>query len=143
MIIPDVNLLIYAYDTNSPFHLKAAEWWQLCLMGKEVVGLPSPVLFGFLRVATSSRIFRHPMTPGEAIRHIQSWLQQPVVQILEAGPRHVHQVLKLIESAGCGGNLVTDAQIAAIAIENDATVYSSDTDFARFPQLAWKNPLSG
>ena len=101
------------------------------------------VIFGFVRVGTNARAFQHPMTPGEAAGHVRSWLGQPVAQIVESGPHHVDHVLKLLEGLGTAGNLVTDAQIAAIAIEHDAVLHTADTDFMRFPSLRWFNPITG
>jgi uncharacterized protein len=143
MIIPDVNLLLYAYDSESPFHRKAAAWWQGCLSGAEPVGLLHVVLFGFVRVATSSRAFRQPMAPDEAAGHVRSWLGQPIVQLLGPGPRHIEETLALLAAIGTAGNLVTDAQIAAIALEHAAVLHTSDADFVRFPGVRWSNPISG
>jgi uncharacterized protein len=143
MIIPDINLLLYAYDSGSPFHTRAAAWWRDCLSGSEPVGLPSVVLFGFLRVGTHARVFQNPMTPAEASVHVRSWLAQPVAQILEPGPDYIHRVLSLLEKLGTAGNLVTDAQIAALAIDHGAVVHTADADFLRFPGLRWFNPITG
>jgi toxin-antitoxin system PIN domain toxin len=142
MIVPDINLLLYAYDSDSPFHAKAAAWWQDCLSGTEPVRLPQVVVFGFLRIATSARVFQNPMTPTEASGHVRSWLLQPCAQILEPGPDHTNQVLNLLEKLGTVGNLVTDAQIAALAIEHGAVLHTADTDFLRFPGLRWFNPIT-
>jgi uncharacterized protein len=143
MIVPDINLLIYAYDQDSIFHVKAARWWQDHLSGTEPVGLLHVVAFGFLCVVTNARVFQNPMTVREAAGHIRSWLQQPVVQILQSGPTHFEQVLTLLENLGTAGNLVTDAQIAAVAIEHNAVLHSADGDFARLPGLRWHNPITG
>ncbi|GDY21220.1 ribonuclease VapC [Verrucomicrobiota bacterium] len=143
MIVPDINLLLYAYDADSPFHAKATAWWQGCLSGGEPVGLPPVVLFGFLRISTSARVFKNPMTPAEAAQHIRSWLVQPVAQILEPRSDHIEPVLNSLEKLGTAGNLVTDAQIAALAIEHGATLHTNDTDFMRFTGLRWFNPLTG
>ena len=143
MIIPDVNLLIYAYDAESPFHKAAASWWRRCLSATEPVGLPPVVLFGFLRVATSSRVFRDPMTPAEAASRVRGWLARPCVQILQPPANHAEQVLALLEELGVAGNLVTDAQIAALAIEYGATLHTADADFLRFAGLRWHNPITG
>lgn len=143
MIIPDINLLLYAYDSTSPFHAKAAGWWQACLSGTEAVGLASVVIFGFVRIGTSPRAFEHPMSPAEAAGHVRSWLAQPPVELLEPGPKHIEQVLKLLEELGTAGNLVSDAQMAAISMEYDAVIYTADTDFMRFPNLRWHNPITG
>lgn len=143
MIIPDLNLLLYAYDSDSPYHAKAAAWWQECLSGTEPVGLPPVVVFGFMRIATNARVFKDPMTPAEAAQHVRSWLMQPVAQILEPRDDHIEQVLQSLEKLGTAGNLVTDAQIAALAIGHDATLHTNDTDFMRFIALRWFNPLTG
>ena len=142
MIVPDINLLLYAYDADSPFHAKAGAWWQDCLSGTEPVLLPKVVAFGFVRVGTNARAFRQPLTVEEAAFHVRSWLGQDVVSIPETSPDHIERVLSLLESLGTAGNLVTDAQIAAIAIENDAVVHTADSDFIRFKGLRWRNPLN-
>lgn len=143
MIIPDVNLLLYACDSDSPSHARAAAWWRKCMSGTEPVGLPPVVVFGFLRIATNGRVFQNPMTAAEAIQHVRSWLTQPVVQIIETGSNHVGQVCQLLETLGTAGNLVTGTQIAALAIEYGAVVHTADADFLRFPRLRWFNPVTG
>lgn len=142
MIIPDINLLLYAYDSDSPFNEKAVAWWQRCLSGTEPVGIPQVVAFGFVRLGTHPSVFENPMTIAEASECVRSWLAQPVAQVLESGPDHLHQVLKLLETVGTGGNLVTDAQIAAMAIEYGAVLHTADADFMRFPALRWFNPVT-
>ncbi len=143
MIVPDVNLLLYAYDAGSRFHSAAAAWWRACLSGSEPVGLPSVVVFGFVRIGTNARVFEQPMTPGEAAGHVRAWLAQPVVQVLEPRADHIERVLSLLESMGTAGNLVTDAQIAALVLESDAVLHTTDTDVLRFTALRWLNPLTG
>ena len=143
MIVPDINLLIYAYDEESPFHEKAARWWKDTLSGEEPVGLPQVVVFGFVRVSTNPGAFRRPMTPAEASGHVRSWTAQPVVSQLDVDASHVEAVLKSLDGLGTAGNLVTDAQIAAVAIVHDAVVHTTDTDFIRFTGLRWFNPISG
>jgi hypothetical protein len=143
MIVPDINLLLYAYDAESSFHAPAAAWWQACLSGAEPVILPEVVAFGFVRVSTNARAFSHPLTAAEAASHVRSWLDQDVVTIPEPAPDHFERVLGLLESLGTAGNLVTDAQIAAIAIEQDAVLHTADADFMRFRGLRWQNPLTG
>jgi uncharacterized protein len=143
MIIPDINLLLYAYDSDSAFHAKAAAWWQNCLSGSEAVGIPQVVIFGFIRIGSHPRVFQNPMTLTELSENVRSWLAQPVVQILESGADHFDQVIKLLEAIGTAGNLVTDAQIAAFAIEYGAVLHTADSDFMRFPGLRWMNPLTG
>ena len=143
MIIPDINLLLYAYDTASPFHARAAAWWRACLSGAETVGLPQVVVFGFVRVGTNARVYEHPLTLAEATGHVHAWLAQSVVRPLDPNPDHIERVLKLLESLGTAGNLVTDAQIAAAAIEHDAVLHTADAHFVRFEDLRWLNPITG
>ena len=131
MIIPDINLLLYAYDSGSRFHAKAVGWWQSCLSGTEPVGLLHVVVFGFVRVATNARAFLNPMTPAEAASHVTSWLKQPPVQVLDPGPDHIRHVLNLLVSLGTAGNLVSDAQMAALAMDHGAVRVSGTAPVAR------------
>ena len=142
MIVPDANLLLYAYDTTSPFHEKARPWWETCLSGSEPVGLTHPTVFAFVRLGTSARVFASPMTLGEASSHVTSWLARGVTRVIEPADDHVRRVLELLSAAGsAGGNLVTDAQIAAIALTHRAVVHTADSDFRRFPELRCHYPL--
>jgi toxin-antitoxin system PIN domain toxin len=143
VIAPDINLLLYAYDSESPFHPSASAWWRRCLSQTEPIGLAPVVIFGFLRLATNPRAFRDPMTVAESVDRVRSWLEQGVVQVVEPGPHHVVEVMKLLEGLGAAGNLVTDAQIAAVAIEHGAVLHTADADFQRFPGLRWYNPITG
>lgn len=141
MIVPDINLLVYAYNSESPDHTMAAKWWQACLSGETPVGVPLVVIMGFIRVTTNPRVFEHPFTPKEAAGHVRSWLAQPRVSVLHTSEAHLDHVLGALEEIGTAGNLVTDAQIAALVIEHDATLYTADGDFMRFHGLRWRNPL--
>ncbi len=142
MIVPDANLLLYAYDDTSPFHDVARVWWSNCLSGSEPVGLANPVLFAFVRIATSTRAYIRPMSLADASAHVVSWLDRQITRFLQPDAAHVQQVLDLLcvaESAG--GNLVTDAQIASLAIAYRGTVHTADRDFTRFPGLQCRFPL--
>jgi toxin-antitoxin system PIN domain toxin len=142
VIVPDANLLLYAYDDSSPFHEKARLWWEECLSGQEPIGLTYPTLFAFLRIGTNGRIYTVPMTLGEASEHVRSWLARRVTQVLEPSADHTSQVIGLLEAAGgTAGNLVTDAQIAAFAESYRAVVHTADRDFLRFPQIHCHFPL--
>ncbi len=141
MIVPDANLLLYAYDSTSRFHEPAVTWWQGCLSGAEPVGLCGVVLFAFVRIGTSRTAFENPMSIEEAAEHVRSWLDRPVADFLITDEADVVQALQWLEAAGSGGNLTTDAQIAAIAHRHRATVHTADTDFNRFPGIRWHNPL--
>jgi toxin-antitoxin system PIN domain toxin len=142
VIVPDVNLLLYAYDDTSPFHARARQWWTDCLSGAEPVGLIYPVLFAFLRIATSTRAYLRPMSLDEASECVLSWLDRRVTRLLQPDAQHVAQVLNLLrEAASAGGNLVSDAQLAALAIAHRATVHTANRDFARFAGLKCNYPL--
>jgi toxin-antitoxin system PIN domain toxin len=141
VIVPDANLLLYAYDSESPFHAAASRWWAALLSGVEPVGLCPVVVFAFLRLSTHGKVFDRPLTVGEAAECIASWLARPNARLLVAGPGHIEAVTRLLTKAGTAGNLVTDAQIAALALEYGATVHTADTDFARLTGVSWKNPL--
>jgi hypothetical protein len=143
VILPDANLLLYAYNTSSPFHTKSAAWWSKCLSGSEPVVLCPVVLFGFVRIATSARAFPRPLTIQEASTHVHDWLEQPVAQLLEMEFQDIEQALTLLAEAGTGGNLTTDAQIAAVSLRLGAIVHTVDTDYVRFPRVRWFNPLTG
>lgn len=139
----DSNLLLYACDSESPFQKQAPEWWEHCLSGTEPVGLAQVVIFGFLRIATHVCVYHTLLTPTEAAEHIRSWLAQPFVELLQCSDLHVGAVLEALESIGTAGNLVTDAQIAALAIAHNAVVHTADSDFLRFAGLRWYNPITG
>jgi hypothetical protein len=141
VIVPDANLLLYAYDTSSPFHRPSADWWQACLSGDEEVGLCGVVLFAFVRVGTSRRAFTDPLTIAEAAAHVRSWLARSVTRYLSTDESDLARALAWLEAAAAGADLTTDAQIAAIADRHRATVHTADTDFGRFPGVRWHNPL--
>jgi toxin-antitoxin system PIN domain toxin len=142
MILPDVNLLLYAYDSSSRFHRASSEWLSTVLQGPELVGLCGPVIFAFVRIGTSNRAFEHPFTIEEACRHVAEWLEQPAAEFVEFQIADIYQALALLRQAGTGGNLTTDAQVAALALRLGAVVHSSDSDYARFSNLRWHNPLN-
>lgn len=141
MIVPDANLLLYAYDASSRFNDPAATWWERCLGGKEPIGLCPVILFAFVRIATSPKIYENPMSIEEAAERTRSWIEHPVTDVLLTQESDVLLALQWLEAAGAGANLTTDAQIAAVAFRHRATVHTADTDFARFPGVRWRNPI--
>ena len=143
MIFPDANLLLYAEDSLSLEHEPARRWWDACLSGSEPVLLSWPVINAFIRIATNPRLHERPLTLKEATDRVESWLQQPFVRVVSPTEFHwkIYQI-QLRESAALG-NLVSDAHLAALAIEHGATLFSTDRDFARFPSLKWRTPLEG
>ena len=142
MILPDINLLVYAHSGRAPLHEVSRIWWEGLIERDEPVGLPWVVVFGFVRLMTHPALLEKPITPAAAIDAVESWLAQPSVQILECGPRHLEIVRRLFENTAVGGNLATDTHLAALAIEHQCELHSNDADFARFPGLRWRNPLA-
>ena len=142
MILPDVNLLLYAHHLVFPQQREAQGWWERLLASDEEIGLASVVVFGFVRISTSARVLATPMSVDEAVARVRAWLAQPNVRRLDPGPRHLDIAFDLLRSTGAGGNLTTDAQIAALAMEHGAEIHSADTDFARFSGVRWRNPLA-
>ena len=141
MIIPDVNLLLYAEIDAFPQHAAARTWWEDALNGDRQVGIAPVCLFGFLRLATNRKVFADPMPIQEAIGRVRRWLERPNAVFLVPGSQHLVTSFRLLEALGTGGNLTTDVQIAAHAVEYNGDVYSNDRDFGRFDGVRWVNPL--
>ncbi|WP_131784521.1 TA system VapC family ribonuclease toxin [Protofrankia symbiont of Coriaria ruscifolia] len=141
MIVPDVNLLLYAVISGFPQHPRAHAWWERTINSPARVGLTQPALFGFLRIATNARILQSPLAVNDAVAYVRDWLAQPNVDLLVPGTEHLRIALELLAEIGTAGNLTTDVQLAAYAIEHQGEMHSNDTDFARFPNLKWTNPL--
>lgn len=142
MIIPDINLLLYAQITAFPEHPRARSWWEQALNGSQEVGLASPALFGFIRIGTNPRVLDPPLGVEGAVGIVESWLKRPNVRYLLPGPRHLELAFGLLRALGAAANLTTDIQLAALAIEYQGELHSNDVDFARFPGLRLVNPLS-
>jgi toxin-antitoxin system PIN domain toxin len=143
MILPDINVIVHAYNRGSESHRQAREWWEAMLSNPRPVGLCWTVMLGFIRLSTQRRIFREPLPVVAACDEVRAWLAQPQVIILEPGRRHASIVFDLLEQLGTGGNLTTDAHLAALAIEHQCELCSTDADFTRFSGLQWMNPLAG
>lgn len=141
MIVPDINLLVYAYNAEDRKHEKAKIWWENLLNGTEPVGLSWVVMSGFLRLMTHPRVLEKPMPVSRATEHVRTWLELPSVLTLEPGKRFPSLFLGFMDSSGAGGNLTTDAYLAALSVEHQAELHSNDPDFNRFSGLRWKNPL--
>jgi toxin-antitoxin system PIN domain toxin len=141
VIVPDVNVLLHAYNPRAAGHAEARRWWEGLLAGEESVGLAWVVVLGFLRISTNRVYAERPATLGQAIGWVRSWLAMPTVRILVPGDAHPELLFRLLEETGVAGNLTTDAHIAALALEWRAEVATTDTDFARFAKVRWSNPL--
>ncbi len=142
MIVPDVNLLLYAELDAHPLHPRARRWWEDALSGERRVGLAPACVFGFLRISTNRRVFREPLSVADALERVKGWLARDVVSLLVPGSRHLELAFGLLDRLGTGANLTTDVQIAAHALEHQGEVYSNDRDFARFDGVRWVNPLA-
>jgi hypothetical protein len=141
VILVDANLLLYAEDAASPLNRKARSWWDARLSAAEPVCLCWPVVTAFLRISTNRRVFQRPLTTPEAAARVQSWLAQPCVRLIQPTDRHWEILKEMLGQARASANLVSDAHLAALAVEHGCTVCSTDSDFARFPGLKWVNPL--
>ena len=141
MLIPDVNILVHAYNSDSRVHDRARRWWETTLQQPRPVGLPWASSLGFIRITTNRTILTNPLAVPDAIGHVREWLDRPRVRIVSPGDQHPEILFDLLMQLGTAGNLTTDAHLAALAIEYQAELVSTDTDFARFPGLRWFNPL--
>ena len=141
MILVDANILIYAIDLDSPHHAKARRWLEGALSGTTPLGLAWIVVLAFLRLTTRPGILKRPLAPERALEFVDEWLAQPYVQALGPGERHWAVLRNLLRATGTAGNLTSDAHLAALAIEHGCTVWSSDSDFKRFPGIEHVDPL--
>ena len=141
MTILDANVLLYAYDSSSPQHDAAAAWVEALFGGPETIGLPWQTIWAFLRVRTNLRLVSAPRPPADTFAIVHGWLELPGVVLLQPGPRHADILEKLVVEQGAIGPLVSDAALAALAIEHGAILASTDRDFNRFKQVRWVNPL--
>lgn len=140
MIVPDVNVLLHAYNAGSQRHQAIKVWWESALSGKRPVGLAWPALLGFIRIATNPRIVAKPLPVDRVIAIVRSWIAAPCTELIWPGSNHTDILFGLLEAAGTAGNLTTDAHIAALAIEYEADVATTDRDFGRFEGLRWFVP---
>ena len=140
MILPDVNVLVHAHNSDSLVHEAARDWWDDCLSGSEGVGLAWAALLGFVRITTNRRIVASPLRVGDVMETIHRWLELPHVHIAQPSDTHFSRLRTVLESLGSAGNLTTDAHLAVLAMERGYVLYSTDADFARFTGLRWVNP---
>lgn len=141
MIIPDLNLLVYAHSDGTSLHGPARRWWEDTVNGLERVGVPWVVSTGFVRLMTHPGVLSRPTPPERAVDMVVEWFRSTNIIPLNPGAQHLAVFREMLVAAGVGANLVTDAHIATLAIEHQAEVHSNDSDFARFPGLRWRNPL--
>jgi uncharacterized protein len=141
-MLVDANILLYAVDSESPFHARAHGWLEDALNGTRRVALPWSSLSAFVRIATHPRAMREPLDPADACDLVDAWLEAPAAWVPVPGDGYRHIFGRLIRELDLRGNLVADAAIAALCIEHGLEIVSADTDFARFTEITWLNPLS-
>jgi toxin-antitoxin system PIN domain toxin len=142
-LLIDANLLLYAVDSASDHHARTADWLTEQLNGDRRVGMPWESLTAFVRIATHPRASEQPLSPGDAWGFVEQWLAAPTVWVPLPTDRHAEVLGGLVRRHRIAGNLIPDAHMAALAIEHGLEVCSADTDFARFTEIRWRNPLAG
>ena len=142
MILVDANILLYAEDSLNTRNEKARIWWDSQLSSAGVVCLCWTVINAFIRIGTNARVFEYPLSNKQALSRVQSWLDQPCTRIIRPTEQHWKVLSQLITESQVSANLVTDAHLAALAIEHGCKLASTDADFSRFSGLKWINPLS-
>jgi len=141
MLIPDINVLIYSINIDSYCHEQAKKWLEDILSGSEHVGFAWIVLLGFIRVTTHEKILPNPLSSEQACEIVNSWMERPMTRIIAPGDNHWNILQELLQELGTAGNLTSDAHLAALTIEHNGVLFSTDNDFSRFPNLRWKNPV--
>ncbi len=140
MKLVDANVLIYAFNTDADRHAEAKGWLDAALSGGATVGLAWVPLLAFIRLTTKAGLFPSPVSTEVAMAQVQDWLAQPSAQLVQPTARHPFVLADLLQHSGASGNLVSDAHLAALAIEHRAQVVSYDSDFDRFPGVRWERP---
>jgi uncharacterized protein len=141
-VLVDANILLYAIDEGSPFHQRASNWLTDRLNGARRIGFPWQSLVAFVRISTHERASAHPLSPEQAVGFVTDWLEPEVSWIPREGPGHARILTELITRYQLRGNAVSDAHLAALAIEHGLEICSNDSDFARFSELRWINPVA-
>lgn len=140
MRIVEANVSLNAISRTAPDHAVAKAWLDTALSGGAPVGFAWVVLLAVVRIATRRGIFTRPLTVAEAIDVISGWLNAPSAVVVHPGPRHLDLLVELLRDAGTGGNLTSDAHLAALALERNGVVVTNDADFDRFPRVRWVRP---
>lgn len=142
MILPDLNLLLYAYNSHVPQHTRAKDWWESAMNDDQLIILPHEISFGFVRIATHPRMGTAAVPLEQARAVVEQWTDLPQVRIVTPTAGHFSRVLDLMTRALARGAVLSDAILASYAIEHRACLCTNDSDFARFPGLNWTNPLT-
>ena len=138
----DANILLYAYDVRSVYNERSRIWLEALLSGEETIGLPWVTAWAYVRISTNRRLSQTPFSPEEAHEIITELRSTPLVVMVNPGRRHQAILLEQMLASNVRGPETTDAVLAALAIENGATLASTDVGFRRFPDLTWLNPLA-
>lgn len=142
MIVPDTNLLVFAYNAGAPEHIVARRWWEGLVNGMERVGVPWIVSIGFVRLMSHSGVASPSVSGREATDYVNDWFQHPHITPINPSTNHLSHLSRILADTNGSANLVPDAHIAALAIEYEAEVHTHNVrDFARFPGVRWRNPL--
>lgn len=141
MRIVDTSVLLPAVSPSLPQHAAARTALEAAINGERTVGLTWVVVNAFLRLTTKPGLFESPLSIGEAWELVDAWREHPNVRVVQETQEHARLWSDLLRGAGAGGDLTTDAWIAAIAMAHGASVLTLDSDFARFPGLRWESPL--
>lgn len=141
-MLVDANILLYAVDEASPFHSRARPWLEDALNGSRRVGLPWASLTAFLRIVTNPRALADPLAPVDAWGLVDAWLDAPTVWVPAPGQGHRAILGHLVRDLDLRANLIPDAVLAALCMEHGLEMISADTDFARFTEVTWRNPLA-
>lgn len=139
-MLVDANVLLYSVDEDSPFHRASRDWMTAALNGPVRVGIPWQSLWAFVRIATNPRALASPLTPREAWDYVEDWLEAPATWVPAPARGHREILGALLVDKDLRAGLVSDAVLAAICLEHGLTIVSADSDFARFPEIAWINP---
>jgi toxin-antitoxin system PIN domain toxin len=137
----DANILIYAAAADAPQHARVMRWLTDLFGGNESIAFTWPTIWAFVRISTDRRIQARARTVEDALSRVRDWLSEPGVKLIDAGPLHLDIFEQLVVDYQASGPLVSDAALAALAIEHGAMLASTDRDFSRFPSLKWVNPL--
>ncbi len=141
MLVVDVNVLVDAYRPDAPRHAAIRQWLDAARFGVEPVTVPGVVASAFVRITTNRRVFSEPAPIVEVLAFMSGLYDSPAVLRIEPGPRHWQSFSDLCRRSGVAGDLVPDAWLAALAIENRATLITADRGFGRYPGLRWRDPL--
>lgn len=140
-MLVDANILLYSVDEASPYHQRAKSWLEAALNGSQRIGIPWQSYWAFLRIATNARALENPLDPASAWDLVEGWLDAPTTWAPQPSSGHRQILGRLLTDLDIRGNLVTDAVLAAFCVEFGLAIVSNDSDFARFSEIRWINPL--